>query len=512
MRTILHLTLLSFIVGCGGGPPPAPEERVTPPPAEATAAAVTPIGDGSSRGELPTAADGRIVGTTDREEFGGEQYGFGWWMTNDGNLVALYRFQGDEAPTFGQHGETENAPTLEVFDLRANNIQNYDELVTADPLNRMAVFRESSHLWLLKFDDTEREDLTIRFADPEGDENPCMQPRQVAFDALGDYIGWIRRSPDKVVVEEVGNRGGSEGFEVQTPRGRLWRIGVPSLTGWAVMREVPRDTNRSRSIDFPTQATSCVCLWCERFAASSGVHGWEGDAFKSFLTGPEGRFEVEGEVIPLGNTTYGDLENRRILRSDGSPFPLPSGCGAASFAHGMPVAIAECDGGASMLVAPESEGAVMLDEPVTVPTLSTPVRDDEGSHWIGVLVGSSDKRLGRLRLEDGRLEVGPAAISMAEAPHFSGWQMFQTSEGAAALHVGEGRVRALEVPGVTAVEGLYASIGRGGYVALSPETGYAFRTSLKPYLTTADGCALQPARAEGELEFGPWRVRCPQPE
>ncbi len=100
---------------------------------------------------------------------------------------------------------------------------------------------------------------------------------------------------------------------------------------------------------------------------------------------------------------------------------------------------------------------------------------------------------------------------MAEAPHFSGWHMFQTPSGAAALHVGEGRLRALEVAGVTEVDELYARIGRGGYVALSPSTGYAFRTSMRPYLTTTEGCALQPARVDGELEFGPWRVRCPAP-
>jgi hypothetical protein len=462
-------------------------------------------------GDLPEGARSRIVGTTDREELGGEQYGFGWWMSRDGQLVALYRWDGDAAPSFGQHGETESSPTLEVFDLRANNIQNYDELVAEDPLRRMAVFRESSHLWLLTDDSTERVDLTERFADPEGDANACMQPRQVAFDPLGRYIGWIRRNPDKLVVEEVGVRGGGDAFDVQTPRGRLWRVEIPSLAGWGVMHEVPRDTDRSRSIEFPTQDTSCACRWCERFASSSGFHGWSGDAFKTFLAGPEGRFEVEGEVVPLGDTAYGDVENLRVRKADGSAYPLPDGCSEARFAHGMPVAIAACSG-PSQLVSPDTEGVAALSEKITVPTLSTPVRDAEGHHWIGVLAGEGELRLGRLRLEDGRLELGPAASSMAEAPHYSGWIMFQTPSGAAALHLGEGRLRLLEVTGVTEVAELYAKIGRGGYVALSPSTGYAFRTSMRPYLTTTEGCALQPARVDGELEFGPWRVRCPSAE
>jgi hypothetical protein len=374
----------------------------------------------------------------------------------------------------------------------------------------MAIFRESSHLWLLKEDSTEREDLSVRFADPESDENACMEPRQAAFDPLGDYVGWIRRSPDKIMVEEVGVRGGGDAFDVATPRGRLWRIGVPSLSGWAVMHEVPRDTDRSRDIEFPTQSTSCVCRWCERFASSSGVHGFTGDAFVSFLAGPEGRFEVEGEVIPLGNAVYGDVNGERIRRSDGSAYPLPSGCERARFAHGMPIAIADC-GGDTQLISPDTDGSVPLGAALEVPAVSTPVRDAEGRHWIGVLAGE-DKRLGRLRLEDGRLELGPAALTMAPTPHFSGWQMFRTAAGAAALHLGDGRLRSLDVAGVTDVSELHAIVGRGGFVALSPEDGYAFRTSLRPHLTTTEGCALQPARADGPLELGPWRVRCPSPE
>ncbi len=429
-------------------------------------------------------------------------------MSNDGKLVALYRWNGDTEPTFGLHGEADEPPTLEVFDLRTNNIQNYDDLIATDPLHRMAVFRESSHLWLLKADSTQRDDLAASVADLEDDQNACMQPRQVAFNPLGRYLGWIRRSPDRMVVEEVGVRGGGEAFEVQTPHGRLWRIEVASLPGWALMREVPRDTDRSRSIEFPVQDTSCVCRWCERFAQSSGFHGWSGDSFKSFLAGPEGRIEVEGDVIPLGDTTYGDLENLRVKRANGSTYSLPDGCTEARFVHGMPVALLKC-GGPSELLSPEADGVVALTEKIEVPTTSTPVVDADGYHWIGVLAGDGEKRLGRLRIEDGRLELGPPALSMADAPHFSGWMMFQTPSGAAALHLGEGRLRLLEIDGVTAVSDLYARVGQGVFIAMSPSSGYAFRTTMKPYLTTAEGCALQPARVDGALEFGPWRVRCP---
>ncbi len=502
--------LALLAISCGGAPPAALEAREAPPPPEAVAAARAPLGAEAVRADLPRSSATRIVSSRDEEEFGGPQYGFGWWMSLDGQLIALYRFEGDVTPTFGQHGEADREPLLEVFDLRTNNIQHYDEFIAADPRARMAVFRESDHLWLLQYDSTTREDLTVRFADVEGDGNACMAARQVSFGALGDYVGWIRRNPDRAVVEEVGQAGSRNAFDVQTPRGRLWRIGVPSLNGWVLMQDIPRDTNRDRSIDWPGQDTSCVCLWCERFASSSGFHGWTGDAYKSFLAGPEGRIEVEGDVIPLGNSTYGDLENHIIRQAGGDTYALPEGCESVSFVHGVPMAIARCDG-PSVLVSPETDGVMPLTDAVHLNAISTPARDGEGHHWISALVGTGDdQRLARLRIEDGRLEVGPRATAMAAARHYSGWMMFQTPSGVAALHVGEGRVRELEVPGVTGVESLFATIGRGGFIALSPSTGYAFRTPEKPYLTTSEGCALQPANSDGPLEQGPWRVRCPQ--
>ncbi|MBW2463189.1 MAG: hypothetical protein JRH11_16175, partial [Deltaproteobacteria bacterium] len=174
LRSFLSALVALLAISCGGAPPAALEARDAPPPSEAIAAAHAALGADAVRADLPRGSAARIVGSRDQEEFGGPQYGFGWWMSLDGQLIALYRFEGDVAPTFGQHGETDREPVLQVFDLRANNIQQYDGFIAADPLARMAVFRESDHLWLLQHDSTTREDLTLRTADVEGDDNACM--------------------------------------------------------------------------------------------------------------------------------------------------------------------------------------------------------------------------------------------------------------------------------------------------------------------------------------------------
>ncbi len=530
-RTIVSFSMALTLALSACGSEPHVVREPPPPiaiPDNAQLADPVALGDEATRGSLPPAA-GFVLGPfEDGPTFADAQPGVAWWMSREGKLVAFYRFS--QPPTIAADGVTSRRPTLEVFDRRTGDIENYDELVAADPLGRMAVFRESSHLWLLDESSRQRVDLASRdSADVTADANACMAPRQASFEPLGRFFAYLRTGPDRIVVRDLETR---DELEVEAPRGRIWRAVPSSLEEWVLMRIVPGDD--ADEPEFPVR-TGCDCTYCERLARTPRTPGEpRGAEVSSWLIGPDGRIPLEGnaDAIPLGPRAVGYPETREIRRPEGGAYPLPEGCSDPAFVRGVPVALLVC-AEHSMLLYPselleqpaaeepaprrrhgrrappppppaEPKTIALTDYVIPLP-VSLPMKDSEGHRWIAVLV---DRHLARLRLEDGRLEVGPPATSIADR-HSSGWVLAMTPTGVAALHVGDGRVRTLDGDGLSSPADL-AVRTRTGSIVLEPERGRAFRTEHPAHLFTSQACTLQPDRsAENGLETGPWRLRCP---
>ncbi|HSC89430.1 MAG TPA: hypothetical protein VLC09_19240 [Polyangiaceae bacterium] len=195
------------------------------------------------------------------QPFGGEGYGFVEATSKNGRFEAVRRFAGTTPPSFGHHGEAGVEATLEIFDLVANSSRPYEEIIDVEPSRRFFLLLEGKAPLLLDTKDGTRSLLPS--ADPEGDDNACLPPRQAAFSASGRRIAWLTGGAHEVRVRDLGD--GSEW--PLTSAERIWRAWPDDDRKGAVLGEVPAGE------DWPMQQTSCACRWCGRFAASYGFYG-----------------------------------------------------------------------------------------------------------------------------------------------------------------------------------------------------------------------------------------------
>ncbi|MBW2462458.1 MAG: hypothetical protein JRH11_12490 [Deltaproteobacteria bacterium] len=272
---------LGLLVACGHAATSAPSTVSVPTQQSASAA------DGPSAASSEHATPG--------EAFGGSVYGFVEYSSDNGRIVLVRRFAGDDRPLFGHHGESSVPAELIVFDLVLGTERVVDNWVALANGRRFVLLVDEGQLWLVDASGGSWEALPN--ADVEDDGNRCLGPRGGSFSGDGSRVAWVQDGSNSLRVRNLETR---EEWDVPS-HGRIWR-GWPDDDGrGAILLETP-----TQSTDWPVQQTSCACRWCNRFAMSMGFYGWAGPAFdniavaeggsRSAGAASEGSHEIRGET------------------------------------------------------------------------------------------------------------------------------------------------------------------------------------------------------------------------
>jgi hypothetical protein len=119
-------------------------------------------------------------------------------------------------------------------------------------------------------------------------------------------------------------------------------------------------------------------------------------------------------------------------------------------------------------------------------------------------------RLGRLCLDDGRVEVGPLVDGIGEVDRY-GHVLGVSDLALLAFEVGSGSL--WEFPsraGVREAVGWVARLSGDRSLVVSPSRSCVFETSSDPRNVTAGGCIVVAHANPDGSERGPWALSCPQ--
>ncbi|MBL9103037.1 MAG: hypothetical protein JNL82_18980 [Myxococcales bacterium] len=481
------------------------------PPSTTPAAAVeasTADGPAPAVAAAPTGSLARVQGVEVARlapgPGNGAVPGFVWWMGANARLVAIYWFSA--APKFGHHGEPlGDPPTLTLFDTTTGAGEAIDELVASDPRGRWAVIARGKQLWLIDGETGQREELTARGADASGDANRCLEPRQAGFDALGGQLVYLRTGPDRAVIRQLAD--GSE-TEVAAGPGRLWRAYAVGAPGSALLFEVPGDSDGDGAVELPVQNTSCACRWCGRFALSHGFYGWSGDRFEFVMVEGGRRTALPGVFDRLADGVFVD-SNGALQRTDGKPIALPAGCRGATWLEGSSAVLTGCPGG-SRLFWPGSGEKADLPGQVTALELAV-VRAPDGGLRAGLASKGGESVLLSVDLARGEFRKSPR-IGISRGLDRRGRALaVDQADQLIVFEVASGATRAAALGKVEDLQANWARIA-GVPHAVDAGRGLVHALSHEPSAAAENGCALLAAVRGGELETGPWTLRCPSGE
>jgi hypothetical protein len=446
--------------------------------------------------------------------FSGKFPGFATWLSDSGRLAVLYQFKTDDdhdgkiEPAFGHHGEPGgDLPTISVFDLVAGTETPVDAVVASDVGARYLVVRDKQHLYLLDGATGGREDLAQKGADLTQDRNCTFGAREAGLDNTGDRLFYLRTKPARVVVRDIAT--GAE-IELAPKKGGIWRASAEALPGWASFAEI-EDTNHNGKIDLPVQQTTCPCPPWGRFAMSCSTGGLTGDDDFTWWLVSSGGARIampDGALVPVGDRTAMDPKAQKIVDATGKPIALPAKCSGAAPLVGAPGVLLTCEEG-SRLFFPDN-GKEVRYAGVKVRPATRAVRAADTRLWVGVQVedAGGTSLFSRLR-DDGRLEKGIALGALSRHVLPSGWVQGALPRGSIVENVATGKQVQVDVP--QKVDPLSAVVGRledGSFIAVAPERCVYAASKESPQLATSKGCFLVPAKAGGDLEEGPWTLRC----
>ncbi len=327
--------------------------------------------------------------------------GFVEWADAKGEVFLLRVFDRDTNSDgkiegrVGEHGEPEgDLPRLVLVNRKGAGLLEPDELIATDSNSRFFVYRRAAELLL--FDAQTKSSTMLADADTSADvANPCMKPRQAAFDISGRWLGWIIQG-NRYRVRDL--KTGAE--ETLTPPGRLWRA-EPTPFGWAAMKIVePEDA-------FPKEKTSCACSWCPRFARSIGRYGFEGRS-SSMLVNIARSIPLDRALLPLGRVMTIDLKSNAI-RDDAKELVLPQGCVVSGVAFGAPSVLLTC-GASQEIYFPETGARLPVDEPIAPSDVPYELVDwVSGAKSFVTIRRQNTSFLAALNWETGSVEIGPQA-------------------------------------------------------------------------------------------------------
>jgi len=327
--------------------------------------------------------------------------GFVEWADGKGDVFLLRVFDRDTNSDgkvegrVGEHGEPEgDLPRLVLVDRKGASLLEPDELIATDSNSRFFVYERGTELWL--FDAQVKSSTVLSDADTTADvANPCMKPRQAAFDISGRWLGWMVHG-NRYRIRDL--KTGAE--DTLTPPGRLWRA-EPTPFGWAAMKLVEPEGA------FPKEKTSCACAWCPRFARSIGRYGFEGRS-SSMLVNATRSIPLDRAWLPLGRVMTIDLKSKGI-RDASKEVVLPAGCVVSGVAFGAPGVLLTC-GESQEIYVPESGARLPVDEPISPTDAPYELVDWASGAKSFVTIRRQNKSfLAALNWETGAVEIGPQA-------------------------------------------------------------------------------------------------------
>jgi hypothetical protein len=136
-------------------------------------------------------------------------------------------------------------------------------------------------------------------------------------------------------------------------------------------------------------------------------------------------------------------------------------------------------------------------------------RTDQGHVWAAVRVQvGTDMALARMRMNDGRIETGPAAGAILSSD--GAWVFAERGGGLAMIHLLDARTRIVALKDVKDVDSSIARLPGDRSVLLGPAAGRYLEVSGPVDDADERGCALV-ATAAGDrgIGMGPWRRVCP---
>jgi nitrite reductase/ring-hydroxylating ferredoxin subunit len=466
--------------------------------------------------DLPPAAPFTMGKIAESRPFGEAFGGKPLWLSANGRYVAMFRLTDDTDGNgklnieFGMHGDSWGDDLmLDVFDLETGNHQRFDDLLSGSPNGRYVALRRGSDTLLFDSAEGNTMDLHEIGGGASGDANACMSPRQVIFDPYGEDIALLRDDPAQIAVYTPSSGKSRVVFQSAKPLWRAWFMPDP---GQFLVIEVDGS--------FPRQHTSCVSTSRKVFAASYSFGGLDNDKTTYALIDSQGKrhaFDVETRVIARGIQVTEKLELKRL---DGSSIALPAGCRFKDGAEAVRVVILDCASHA-VLFDPATGARRELPAGMTLQFLGKERARGRDSDWIAVntpMPGAGENsdarfRLGRLRISDLRLELGPEVYYNQFTSH-PDWMVGARGDTYFAFSIATGELLSTSAKDTGAFgDALALSLDSNTALLLDPERGLAARTGHEVNTGNGRGCFISASGAFdaeefGGLEKGPWVRVC----
>ena len=361
---------------------------------------------------MPEPAKLRKGAVVSSKAFGDKFSGRVLWLSANGRYAALFRLTEDTDKNgrlnieFGMHGDSwGDELSLDVFDIDNGSHQRFDDLLVGDPQGRYLVLARGPDTFLFDSSDGSARDLRELGGDATTDGNLCMSPRQIAFDESGERIALLRDKPAGVVIFTPASGDSREIYRSTQP---LWRVAFTSDPARLLATEVRGE--------FPKQGGSCVSRSRSAFAASYSTTGIDSTLLTYSFIGIDGqRLAVDEAPVLLGNGVYALPGGSRLQKIGGGDIGVPAGCKIIDGADGSRIVELEC-GSTSELFDPATGLRRVLPAGEKLSFIEGMRAVSSDGTWYAIefpiesATHRSDARryLGRLRVEDLRIERGPA--------------------------------------------------------------------------------------------------------
>jgi hypothetical protein len=457
--------------------------------------------------------DGIII---ESSPFGGGFSGRALWLSANGRYAALFRVTDDTDKNgelnieFGMHGESSGDElALDLFDIETGQFQRYDDLLSGDPSARYVVLRRGDDTLLFDSADGSVRNLRDLGGGASADRNRCMTPRQIVFDSRGEQIALLNDQPAELIIYTIATGKTRVAYR---PTKRLWRVHFTANPSWMLAIEATGE--------FPIQRTSCVSRSRRAFAMSYSTGPLRDGEISYALIGADGRRHAVNEApVLLGASSYALHESGKMFRIEAGSVEIPEGCNLAGGADGSRVALLAC-GKSLELFDPESKERKILPDGQALEFIEGSRRRGADGTWYAVsfpIEGASNvsgarERLGRVRLEDLRIERGPALFFTRLTNHPE-WLVGGRGDDYFLMHVSRGTLLTAHAKDTEAHFDPFAlNLQDGSWLLLDPANQRQARLRAEIEIGNGHGCFLaatpKPNARVPDIGAGPWTRYC----
>jgi hypothetical protein len=299
---------------------------------------------------------------------------------------------------------------------------------------------------------------------------------------------------------------------VYRPAKPLWRVDFTAEPSWMLAIE--------STGEFPIRPTSCVSRSRRAFAMSYSTGPLRaGEITYALIDAGGKRHAVSDAPILLGASVYALQESGALFRIDAARVEIPEGCELAGGSEGSRVALLAC-GKSLELFDPESKERKILPDGVGMEFIEGARRGGADGTWYAVSfpidgasnVSGARMRLGRMRLEDLRIERGPALFFTHPTNHPE-WLVGGRGDDYFLMHVSRGTLLTVHAKDTEAHFDPFAlNLQDGSWLLLDPANQRQARLRAEIEIGNGHGCFLaatpKPNARIPDIGAGPWTRYC----